>query len=92
MGFVRMLYILDISGVCLGEESNLPSTSTTILHIKNYLNHNDPFLLQVGLEIGKPSVRTSKYPPQPRRAVLGIGLNTTDTKLEKSNNQWILNI
>jgi hypothetical protein len=41
----------------------------------------------VELEIGKPSVRTSKYPPQPRGAVLGIGLNKTDRKLEKSNNK-----
>jgi hypothetical protein len=51
------------------------------------LNDKDPLVLQVGLEFGKPSVRTSKYPPQTRGAVLGTGLNKTDTKLEKSNNQ-----
>lgn len=71
----------------MGEGSNLLSTLTTILHIKNYLNHNDLFVLQVGLEIGKPSVRTSKYPPQIRGAILGTGLHKTDTTLEKSNNQ-----
>jgi hypothetical protein len=54
---------------------------------KNYLNHSDLFLLRVGLEIGKPSVRNWKYPPQLRGAVLGTGLNKTDINVEKSSNQ-----